>query len=215
MPPQPANANPKKFSGIEAAAIIGLAAVMDFVQFIGEWVFLGLFPVIGSTVAFVATLGLATGVGTAVGTALGLFVGSIFGFFISTLAGVILSLWFHLKGVRFAGKLGAAAIVEMVPYANSLPGWTIAAAVTVSQANGGVIGRLAGTFLSPTGLLTAVSGGTAAATAGAGAARAQATARAAQQNTERQEVRASQQSIDGIRPANDNATLKERPRLVA
>jgi hypothetical protein len=142
MPPQPANANPKKFSGIEAAAIIGLAAVMDFVQFIGEWVFLGLFPVIGSTVAFVATLGLATGVGTAVGTALGLFVGSIFGFFISTLAGVILSLWFHLKGVRFAGKLGAAAIVEMVPYANSLPGWTIAAAITVSQANGGAIGRL-------------------------------------------------------------------------
>lgn len=128
----------KKFDGLAAASIIGFAIVMDILQGLGEWAIVGLITAGGSA----ATAWWTFGAGAAGSYAVGILIGATFGFFVATAAGVVLTLWFHFKRASFIGRLGIAAIIEVIPFLNMLPAWTLATVLSVLAANNSSLGKL-------------------------------------------------------------------------
>ena len=77
----------------------------------------------------------------------GWIIGAMAGLLLQMIGFVIFSLWFYLKGVKFLGKIGPAAMIEFIPLVNALPAWTVATALTIMAANGsGILQTVATVF---------------------------------------------------------------------
>lgn len=88
----------------------------------------------------------------------GWFLGPPISIYISIAGGVGLASWFFYLGVPFVGRLGTAAIIEVIPFVNAVPAYSAAAMLTILAANNETLG----------GLLSIVTtGGAAAKVAGA------------------------------------------------
>ncbi len=186
----------KAISYLMMGALLTCAIVIDLLQaamdILSEPLFTILFGIsgglTGAIVAGVLTLGLAAPIGglagavagAGLGFAFGLVFAAIFSLFLDVIAVCIFGLWFHLlseaseQRIEFGGKLAIGMFVEIIPFANMLPGWTIAVAWTIYTANGGSLVSLAQTALNfiPIGRVANV-GLKAAAASGVGKAAAQ------------------------------------------
>jgi len=66
--------------------------------------------------------------------------GQIFSSLITIFAGLTFYLWFKINGVDFvnpkrAGYLGGGFLIELIPFLNILPAWTLTVILLVSNSN--------------------------------------------------------------------------------
>lgn len=231
-------------------ALLTFAIVIDLLQAVMDVLSEPLFAIIlglaggttGAIIAGVLTGGLATAVGAAIGGAGGIVFGFLFGLvfsavfslFLDVIALCVLGLWFHLlsksseQKINFGGKLAVATFIEIIPFANMLPGWTIAVAWTIYIANGGSLMSLAQTALNfipigrvaNVGLKAAAASGVGKAVAQGAAARSAGTAASSRggfgasgQTLARQaSTMPYRQQIDGLqrRPTQDSKQTDDR-----
>lgn len=158
---------PKKVDSIQFAGMLFLALCIDLFQpmmlavspllGLGATGWVAAIPVVGQVIAGGAII---------VGAGLSFVISNVF---LPLLAFIFIGGWLWMKGVPFAGRLGVAGLIEIIPFVGYVPSFTVATWLAVRAANnpggGGLLSSLI--MLIPVGRVASV------ATKGAGQATAQ------------------------------------------